>query len=158
MMRRYWLSSATGRRETFGKLGAASVNGHGLMLSPDAIVEEFGDQWHRSDLPAVMPEPGMVANGPLIELNSIGVYEKHQGNGYASRALTILTVLCDANAMTIKLIARPLLSDLLPGYPATLLTEQLVAGYQRHGFVETRSAGDDTREMIREPKHSALSR
>jgi ribosomal protein S18 acetylase RimI-like enzyme len=128
------------------------------MLSPDAIVEEFGEQWHRSDLPAVMPEPGVVANGPLVELNSIGVHEKHQCNGYASRALTMLTVLCDANAMTIKLIARPLDSDILPGCPATLSTEQLVALYQKHGFVETGSAGDDTREMIREPKNPALSK
>jgi ribosomal protein S18 acetylase RimI-like enzyme len=124
------------------------------VLSPDAIVEEFGEQWHGSDLPTVMPEPGMVANGPLVELNSIGVYEKHQGNGYASRALTMLTTLCDANAMPIKLIARPLDSNLLPGCPATLLTEQLVAWYQKHGFEETGSAGDDTREMIREPKNA----
>ena len=99
------------------------------MLSPDAIVEDFGEQWHRSNLPAVMPEPGVVANGTLIELTSIGVYQKHQGNGYASRALTMLTALCDANGMTIKLIARPLDSDLLPGCPATLFAAQLVAWY-----------------------------
>jgi hypothetical protein len=47
------------------------------MLSPDAIVEEFGEQWTRSDLPQVMPEPEVVANGPLVELTTIGVYEKH---------------------------------------------------------------------------------
>jgi ribosomal protein S18 acetylase RimI-like enzyme len=128
------------------------------MLSPDGIVEEFGEQWRQSDLPAVMPEPGVVANGPLVELNSIGVHKKHQGKGCASRALTMLTVLCDANAMAIKLIARPLDSDLLPGCPATLLTEQLVAWYQRHGFVETGSAGHGTREMIRESKNTAASK
>jgi hypothetical protein len=122
------------------------------MLSPDAIVEEFREQWIRSDLPDVMPEPGVVPNGPLVELTSIGMYEKHQGQGYARQALRRLTVLCDANAMTIKLIARPLESDLLPGCPATLTTEQLVAWYQRHGFVETKDAGDDTREMIRKPR------
>jgi GNAT superfamily N-acetyltransferase len=128
------------------------------MLSPGAIVEEFGEQWHQSDLTAVMPAPGVVANGPLVELNSIGVHEKHQGKGCASRALTMLTLLCDGNAMVIKLIARPLDSDLLPGCPATLRTEQLVAWYQRHGFVETGSAGDGTREMIREPKNIGASR
>jgi ribosomal protein S18 acetylase RimI-like enzyme len=106
----------------------------------------------------VMPEPGVGANGPLIELNSIGVHEKHQSNGYASRALTMLTAICDANGMTIKLIARPLDSDLLPGCPATLLTEQLVAWYQRHGFVDTGTAGDDTSEMIRESKNTKRSK
>jgi ribosomal protein S18 acetylase RimI-like enzyme len=126
------------------------------MLSPDAIVEEFLEQWSRSRLRDVMPEPGVVPNGPLVELTSIGVHQKHQGQGYARQALRMLTVLCDANAMTIKLITRPLESDLLPGCPATLTTEQLVAWYQRHGFVETRGAGDDTREMIREPKNMAL--
>jgi hypothetical protein len=60
----------------------------------------------------------------------------------------MLTALCDANAITIKLIARPL-ESILPGCPATLSTEKLVAWYQRYGFVETRGAGDDTREMIR---------
>jgi ribosomal protein S18 acetylase RimI-like enzyme len=122
------------------------------MLSPTAIVEEFGEQWNRSDLRDVMPEPGVVPNGPLVELISIGVHGKSQGQGYASRALKMLTALCDANAMTIKLVARPLGSNLLPGCPATLSTAQLVAWYQRHGFVETRSAGDDTREMIRKSK------
>jgi hypothetical protein len=124
------------------------------MLSPAAIVEEFGEQWIRSDLRHLMPEPGVVPNGPLVELTSIGVPEKHQGRGYASRALIMLTVLCDANAMSIELVARPLESDLLPGCPAALTTEQLVAWYQRHGFVETRSAGDDTREMVRKPMPS----
>lgn len=122
------------------------------MLSPAAIVEESGEQWIRSDLRHFMPEPGVVPNGPLVELTSIGVYEKHHGQGYASRALRMLTALCDSSAMTIKLVARPLGSDLLPGCPATLSTEQLVAWYQKHGFVETRGAGDDTREMVREPR------
>ncbi len=121
------------------------------MLSADAIVEQFSEQWTRSDLPQVMPEPGLVANGPLVELTTIGVYEKHQGQGYAKRALRILTTLCDANAITIKLIARPL-ESILPGCPTTLSTEQLVAWYQEHGFAETRSVGDGTREMIREPR------
>jgi GNAT superfamily N-acetyltransferase len=90
---------------------------------------------------------------PFVELTSIGVYKKHQGHRYASRALGMLTALCDENAMTIKLVARSLESDLLlPGCPATLLTEQLVAWYQRHGFVETGAAGDDTREMTRMPR------
>ena len=51
-----------------------------------------------------MPEPGLIDNGPLIELNSIGVYEVHQGKGYASRALRMLTTICDVNALTIKLL------------------------------------------------------
>jgi hypothetical protein len=122
------------------------------MLSPAAIVEEFGEQWNRSDLRRVMPEPGVVPNGPLVELTSIGVHKKHQDQGYANQALRMLTALCDANAMTIKLVARPLESNLLPGCPATLSTEQLVAWYQKHGFVETSGAGDDTREMIRAPR------
>jgi hypothetical protein len=130
----------------------ASAKRYRLMLSPDSIVEEFGEQWARSDLRDVMPEPQVVANGPLVELTSIGVHEKHQGQSYARRAPRMLTELCDANAMTIKLIARPLGSNLLPGCSATLSTEHLVAWYQRRGFVETRSAGDDTREMIRKPR------
>lgn len=121
------------------------------MLSPDAIVEEFGEQWTESNLPQAMPPPGLVANGAVVELNTIGVYEKHQGQGYAARALAMLTALCDENAVTIKLIARPL-ESILPGCPATLSADQLVAWYQRHEFVETWNAGDDTREMIREPK------
>jgi ribosomal protein S18 acetylase RimI-like enzyme len=121
------------------------------LLSPDAIVGDFIEQWRRSDLPHVMPEPQVVANGPYVELISIGVHEKHQGQGYATRALRMLTALCDANTMTIKLIARPLEFNLLPGCPATLSSEQLVAWYEDHGFVETRVAGDDTREMVRKP-------
>jgi ribosomal protein S18 acetylase RimI-like enzyme len=134
-----------------GKVGASATR-YRLMLSPAAIVEEFGEQWNRCDLRDVMPEPGVVPNGPLVELTSIGVHEKSQRQGYASRALRMLTALCDANEMTIKLVARPLGSNLLPGCPATLSTEQLVAWYLRHGFVETRSAGDDTREMIRKSR------
>jgi hypothetical protein len=124
-----------------------------LMLSPAGIVEEFGEQWSRSDLRDVMPEPGVVPNDPFVELTSIGVYEKHQGQGYATRALKMLTALCDANATTIKLVARPLESNILPGCPATLSTEQLVAWYrEEHKFVETGAAGDDTREMTRKPR------
>ena len=126
------------------------------MLSPDAIVEEFLSQWSRSYLRDVMPEPELVANGLLVELSSIGVYGTHQGQGYASHALRMLTALCDANAMTIMLVASPLESDLLPGCPAMLKTKLLVAWYQRHGFVETGGAGDGTREMIRRPKNMAL--
>jgi ribosomal protein S18 acetylase RimI-like enzyme len=108
------------------------------MLSPAGIVEEFGERWNRSDLRNVMPGPGAVSNDHWVELNSIGVYEKHQRQGYATRALRMLTALCDANAMTIKLVARPLESNISPGCPAMLSTEQLVAWYQRHEFVETR--------------------
>jgi ribosomal protein S18 acetylase RimI-like enzyme len=129
-----------------------SANRKRLMLSPAGIVEEFCERWIRSDLRHVMPEPGVLPNGPLVELTSIGVHKKHQRHGYASRALRMLTALCDANAMTIKLVARPLEDDLLPGCPATLSTEELVAWYEKHGFVETSGAGDDTREMIREPR------
>ena len=57
------------------------------MLSPEAIVEEFGEEWIRSDLRDVMPRPEVVPNGPLVELASIGVQKEHQGQGYASRAL-----------------------------------------------------------------------
>lgn len=32
--------------------------------------------------------------------------------------------------------------------------EQLVAWYKRHGFVETTSPGDDTRTMVRKPRHA----
>jgi hypothetical protein len=124
-----------------------------LMLSPAGIVEEFGERWSRSDLRDVMPMPGVVPNVPFVELTSIGVYKKHQGHRYASRALGMLTALCDENAMSIKLVARSLESDLLlPGCPATFLTEQLVAWYQRHGFAESGTAGDDTREMTRKPR------
>jgi ribosomal protein S18 acetylase RimI-like enzyme len=122
------------------------------MLSPAAIVEEFGEQWTRSDLRHVMPEPVVVPTGPLVELTSIGVHEKHQGQRFASRALSMLTELCDANAMTIKLVARPLEDNLLPGCPATFSTEQLAAWYEKHGFVETTGSGGETREMMREPR------
>jgi hypothetical protein len=64
----------------------------------------------------------------------------------------MLTALRDANGTVVELIARPLESEILPGCPATLTTKQLVTWYQRHGFVETMAAGDDTREMIRKPR------
>ncbi len=98
-----------------------------------------------------MREPQVVANGPYVELTSIGVYEKYQHQGHATRALRMLTALCDANAATIKLIARPLEFEILPGCPATLSTEQLVSWYEDNGFVEISVAGDDTREMVRKP-------
>jgi hypothetical protein len=41
------------------------------MLSPDAIVEQFHEEWIRSDLPAVMPEPQVIANGQRVELTSL---------------------------------------------------------------------------------------
>jgi ribosomal protein S18 acetylase RimI-like enzyme len=122
------------------------------LLSPDAIVDDFLEEWRRSELPQVMPEPQVVANGPYVELTSIGTYGKHQGQGHARRALAMLTALCDSNAVSIKLIARAFLEfDLLPGCPATFSTDQLVAWYKRQGFEETGDAGNDTHEMVRKP-------
>jgi ribosomal protein S18 acetylase RimI-like enzyme len=122
-------------------------------MSPDEIVEEFGEQWSRSDLTTKMPLPGVVANGRLVELTSIGVHGPHQGMGYASRALRMLTGLCDANGVTIELIARPLEPSLriTANCPATRSIDELIAWYRRHGFVDAWAAGDDTRRMIRKP-------
>jgi ribosomal protein S18 acetylase RimI-like enzyme len=127
-----------------------------ILLSPDGIVEAFLDQWRRTDLPSVMPEPQVVANRGYVELTSMGVYGEYQRRGHGPRALTMLTDLCDANALPIKLVARALENDLLRGCPATLSTDELVAWYNRHGFVETGDAGDDTHEMVREPLTQAM--
>ena len=123
-------------------------------LSPDAIVESFIDQWRGSDLADKMPEPGVIANGQVVELNSIGVYGPHQRQGHASRALQMLTDVCDANGVTISLVARPLDPSLLftPDCPASLSTKQLIDWYQKHGFVDTSEPGDDTHTMIRKPR------
>lgn len=122
-------------------------------LSAARVVEEFRELWRSSDLQDKMPEPGLFVNGPLVELNSIGVYGPHQGRHYGSRALRMLTTLCDANGVTITLIARPLDARLLD-CPATRSTDELVSWYQRHGFVETTTPGDDTRMMVREPREA----
>jgi len=61
------------------------------MLSPAGIVEAFGDLWLQSELPRVMPPLGLLENGGVVELNLIGVFDEHQGRGYASRALKTLT-------------------------------------------------------------------
>jgi GNAT superfamily N-acetyltransferase len=122
-------------------------------LSPDGIVEEFLDRWGNSDLPETMPEPTVVANGPVVELTLIAVYGPHQGRGYASRALQMLTALCDENRVTLSLVARPMGPELslTPGCPARLSIDQLIAWYTRHGFVDA-TPGDDTRAMVREPR------
>jgi ribosomal protein S18 acetylase RimI-like enzyme len=124
-------------------------------LSPDGIVEEFLDRWRNSDLPAKMPEPMLVANGPVVELTLITVYELHQRQGHASRALQMLAALCDENGVFISLVARPMGGpefSLAPCGPASLSTDELVAWYTRHGFVETGVPGDDTRTMLRKPR------
>jgi hypothetical protein len=123
-------------------------------LSPDGIVEEFLDRWRNSDLPEKMPEPMVIANGPLVELTLITVHGPHQDKGYASLALRMLTALCDENGATLSLVARPMGPDcsLTPCGPARLSTDQLVAWYKRHGFVETSTPGDDTHSMIRKPQ------
>jgi hypothetical protein len=124
-------------------------------LSPDGIVEQFLDRWRNSDLPAKMPEPMVVANGPVVELTLITVYELHQRQGHASRALEMLAALCDENGVFISLVARPMGGpefSLAPCGPASLSTDELVAWYARHGFVETSAPGDGTRTMLRKPR------
>jgi hypothetical protein len=81
------------------------------------------------------------------------VYGLHQGKGYASRALQMLAVLCDEDRMTLSLVARPMGPELslTPGCPERLSTDQLIAWYTRHGFVDKTAPGDDTRTMVREP-------
>jgi GNAT superfamily N-acetyltransferase len=126
-------------------------------LSPDGIVEEFLNRWNSSGLPEKMPEPLLVANGPVVELNLIAVRGPHQGKGHASLALRMLTVLCDENGVTLTLVARPMAPSLgfAPNCPATLSVEQLVNWYVHHGFVDARAPGDDTRTMVRKPKRFA---
>jgi len=126
-------------------------------LSPAGIVEEFLERWRNSDLPEKMPEPQVVPNGQRVELILIAAYEPHQRKGYASRALRLLTALCDENGVTIELVARSMGPDLCPiaGCPPSLTTEQLIAWYERHDFVETAAPGDDTHTMIRQPRAAA---
>jgi len=116
-------------------------------LSAAAVVEEFIDQWHRSDLRDKMREPMATDNPGVVELTAIAVYGPHQGKGYAGRAMRMLTALCDTNGLTIKLIARPLPLNIVPGRPASLSTDQLIAWYGRYGFVDPTVPGDDTRMM-----------
>lgn len=66
-------------------------------LSPDGVVEEFQERWRTSDLRDKMPEPMVVANGPVVELTLIAVRGGHQRKGYATRTLEMLTTLCDEN-------------------------------------------------------------
>jgi len=122
-------------------------------LSPDGVIEEFLERWGKSDLPEKMPEPLMVANGSAVELNLVAVRQGHQGKGYASRALRLLTALCDENGVTLMLVARPMDAGLgfAPDCPATRSTDELVAWYKRHGFLDMNVPGDDTRAMLRMP-------
>lgn len=134
--------------------GRCSKTGNNLAmgtLSAAAVVEEFIDQWHRSDLRDKMREPMATDNLGVVELTAIAVYGPHQGKGYAGRAMRMLTALCDTNGLTIKLIARPLPLNIVPGCPASLSTDQLVAWYGRYGFVDAIVPGDDTRTMVRRP-------
>jgi GNAT superfamily N-acetyltransferase len=66
-----------------------------------------------------MPEPMLVPDGNVVELTLIAVYAEHQHKGYASRALKMLTTLCDQNGITITLTSRGLdeaaLSAVAPG-------------------------------------------
>jgi ribosomal protein S18 acetylase RimI-like enzyme len=125
-------------------------------LSPDGVVEEFQERWRRSDLPDKMPQPIVVANGPVVELILIAVYRQHQRKGHATRALQMLTTLCDENELTITLTARQMdessLSSYADGCPPALSTDQLVAWYKQHGFIDTTFPGNDTRSMFRKPR------
>lgn len=129
-------------------------------LSAAGVVEEFLERWRSSDLPDKMPEPMLTDNEGVVELTLIAVKGPHQNKGYGTRALQMLTALCDENGVTITLVARQMdpdaLSSYAPGCPARLSTEQLVGWYKRHRFVEIpRTPGDDTRTMIREPQDLA---
>jgi GNAT superfamily N-acetyltransferase len=147
------LSGAHGQGHKLSPGLAGSQNGSGYpmsVLSADGVVEEFGDRWRASDLTDKMPKPELSATRDKVELSAIGTYERYQGNGYATRALKMLIDLCDENGVEIMLVPRALDPNLgvTPGCPATLTTEQIVAWYKRYGFIETRAAGEGTREMI----------
>jgi GNAT superfamily N-acetyltransferase len=120
-------------------------------LTPAGVVEQFERQFGmHSTLPGVMPMPGVLPNSDAIELTTIGVYAAHQGKGYASLALQMLTDLCDENGVTIKLTARPLLDSLLPRCKASKSICELVSWYRRHGF-DVSDPNNDMVEMIRPP-------
>ena len=107
-----------------------------------------------------MPEPVVVAGAGVVDLMLIAVPAHNQGKGYATRALQMLTALCDDNGITITLIARQMdqasLSHYAPGCPATLSTAQLIAWYGKHGFIKTAPSGDHTPTMVREPRSPTL--
>jgi hypothetical protein len=119
-------------------------------LTAEGVVEEFATRFAaHPTLPGVMQQPGILANAGVIELNSIGVPDAHQGKKHATAVLKILTDLCDENGLTITLIARPL-PDLVPGCTPSLTAEELVSWYSRHDF-EIVQPNDDTFDMIRRP-------
>ena len=120
-------------------------------LSPAGVVEAFMYQWSASDLSGVMPMPGVLPGSGVVELNSIGVPDAHQGKGYASAALRMLTDLCDANGVTITLTPRPLPDQIVPGCTATRSIEELASWYGRHGFEIVRP-NEYTFDMIRRPR------
>lgn len=122
-------------------------------LSAAAAVEEYVEQWRHSDLHDKMHAPMAINNGPVVELTAIAVYDRHQGNGYATRALQMLTAICDEHGLTIELVARPLDPGLgfTPGCSANRSTSQLMTWYGRHGFVDESATCDDTHRMVRRP-------
>jgi len=100
-----------------------------------------------------MLKPGLLPEVGLVELSSLCVLTEHQNNGCATRALRLLMDLCDQHEMPINLVARPLdVPFLCPGCPPTLKTDELLAFYGKHGFIDLTIPGDDTRTMIRRPK------
>jgi len=122
-------------------------------LSAEGVVEEFGDQFNsHPTLPDYMAVPGVLPNDGRVELTSIGVYGKHQHKGYAREALHLLTALCDANGVTIELVARPLPNDLAPGCPASLSTDDLVRWCTKLGFEDVGEPGDDACRMNDHPR------
>jgi hypothetical protein len=124
------------------------------ILTAEGVVEEFAIRFAaHPTLPGVMCQPGIFANSGVIELNSIGVPDAHQGKKHATAALKILADLCDENGLTITLIARPL-PDLVPGCTPSLTVEQLVSWYRRYGF-DIVGPNDDTFDMIRWPRVGA---
>lgn len=150
--------------DAFAQRVTLSPAGHGQaytpavsVLSANGIVEKFIVQWNASDLRDKMPEPMLTAHGLRVKLTAIGVYERHQRSGCATRALRMLTTLCDENGVTIELIARPLGLNLIPGCPATLPIERLIAWYSHYGFVDVTVPGDDTRTMVREPQRDPFT-
>jgi hypothetical protein len=126
-------------------------NLHMGTLSSAAVVEEFVDQWRNSDLRGKMPEPMAIDNRGVVELTVIAVFDQFQRQGCASRAIKMLTALCDCNGLTIALVARPLPPEVTPGCAASLSADQLAVWYGSHGFVDAHTPGDDIRTMVRAP-------